>query len=366
MEPTAYAFVINAICNELGLHVADTTLVRNVTAYCKRLNLRKMASMHETEESLHAHIAKSYIDSIKPEEEDKTFAKQIEEATGVSPPSAKVEAPSPLITWLSSRMTTIASKVMHLYIDSRLRQTINYNGSDIVDFAFSLVPRHQSRGDFGSGQLQVPVSPAKVTYFKIGKIILPYPTSYRDRNLTKEVTLTFSALRSNGILAHEDTYHFTFVYSIVNDEFVELTPANEYCKFSTPISYLDDLTLRFNDPLFPIHFLPDRMQPDTFNYLSSDGRIVFTNHHTLATGDVIMVKGLTTGNDSENASLLDTINDRRGIVITRINDNVIATNIDFTNLISPDANAKPMILFYNRMFRFPLEIGYQDDAHNLV
>lgn len=318
--------------------------------------------MHETEESLHTHIAKSYIDSLKPPDEDKAFTKQMEKATGV----VASEPQSLLISWLSSRMATVASKAMHLYIDSRLRQTIDYNSSTIVDFAFSLVPRHQYRGDVGSGQLQLLVSPAKITYLKIGKILLPYPTSYRDRNLTKEITLTFSALRSNGILAREDTYHFTFIYSIVNDKLVELTPVNEYCKFSTHVPYLEDLTLRFNDPLFPIQFLPDRMRPDTLNYLSSDGRIVFTNHHTLSTGDIIVVEGLTTGNDGENTSILDAINDRRGIVITRINDNVIATNINFTTITAPDASAKPMILFYNRTFRFPLEIGYQDDASSFV
>lgn len=66
---------------------------------------------------------------------------------------------------------------------------------------------------------------------------------------------------------------------------------------STPINHLDDLSLRFNDPLFPVMFLPDRMQPSSLNYLSSDGRIVFDAPHELDTGDIIIIKGLTTGND---------------------------------------------------------------------
>lgn len=62
-----------------------------------------------------------------------------------------------------------------------------------------------------------------------------------------------------------------------------------------------------------------------------------------------------------NSIILQAINDPRRIAVTKINANVLATGINFSSVVSPNVNVKPTILFYNRMFRFPLEIGYQEE-----
>ena len=149
-------------------------------------------------------------------------------------------------------MPIVSSKAMSIYVDSRVRNISLSSSSGITDFGFGLVPR-QTRAELGDGRIQVRVMPSQITYFKLGKIILPYDVAHRSRNYTSELTLTFTALRGNGIIGREDTYHFVFNYKVCeNSQLVELTPANEYCKFSPPLRIVDDLSLRFNDPVFPV------------------------------------------------------------------------------------------------------------------
>ena len=366
MDAKEYASVIKSICFKLGNLSPDDTLVRNVTLFCRGLNNKHLKEKYKKDDNRHEFIAQAYLESIKPDKpfDFKEYLRKEEEKH--KPTAAALESGKnivePLTNWLGDRMPMISSKSLGVYLDSRVRNTSNYSaGSPLIDFSFMLVPR-QTRAQIGDGRIQVRVMPSQITYFKLGRIVLPYGTDLRQRNYTNEITLTFTALRSNGIIAREDTYHFAFTYeeSPANSDLVILSPVNKYCKFNPPLNIVDDLSLRFSDPIVPISFATDRQIPAQMNYLSSDGRIVFPVPHNLMDGDVIIVSGLTTNDDALNSSVLSVINDPRGIQITKINSNIIATGINFTTIQSPDMNSKPWIFFYSRMFRFPMEIGYQD------
>ncbi len=366
MDAKDYAEVIKLVCAQLHIDTPDNTLIRNITLYCKNLNQIRLRERHPINTERYAAMAMAYIKSIQKDEPfdynyylQKKNAPTKETATLLANAKQTVE---PLTNWVSERMPVISSKAMSVYLDSRVRNTSNdYNKTTITDFGFTLVPR-QTRAELGDGRIQVRVMPSQITYFKIGKIILPYDNNMRLRNYMSEMTLTFTALRSNGIIAREDTYHFTFTYQVnqTNNALIELTPTNEYCKSNPPLRVIDDLSIRFNDPIYPVAFPIDRMQPAQINYLSSDGRIIFDNPHKLDANDVIIVLGLTTNDDASNANILNQINDPKGLVVTIINANIVSTGIDFSQIVSADLNAKPWILFYSQTFRFPLEIGYQD------
>jgi hypothetical protein len=100
------------------------------------------------------------------------------------------------------------------------------------------------------------------------------------------------------------------------------------------------------------------MYPIQFNYISSDGRIVFPTPHGLNTNDIVIITGLTTLNDPLNNNILAQINNPRGVKITKINTTIISIGVNFSQIITPDTNSLPLILFYSNMFRFPIEIGY--------
>ncbi|KAG3020077.1 hypothetical protein PC121_g12065 [Phytophthora cactorum] len=140
---------------------------------------------------------------------------------------------------------------------------------------------------------------------------------------------------------------------------VELIPVNKYCNLSPPLRVVEDLTLRFNDPVYPIAFAPDRLRPVSFNYNSTEGRIAFDAPHGLSSGDVIVMDGLATQNNAGNSDILCRINDPRGIIIDEIDTYIIATNINFSRLKTPESTSLPWIIVTSRTFRFPLEIGFQ-------
>lgn len=360
MDAKEYATVIKLICAQLSIQ-PDDTLIRNVATYCKKLNYNSLRSKYDTDDKRFEFVANSYIKSITPQQEDFDYNEYLMKETESNKSNpAEIKSIKPLTNWIGERMPIVSSKAMSVYVDSRVRNVSLSSSNGITDFGFALVPR-QTRAEIGDGRIQVRVMPSQITYFKLGNIVLPYDSTLRTRNYSSEITLTFTAMRGNGIIGREDTYHFAFNYKIgANPSLVELTPVNEYCKFSPPLRLVDDLTLRFNDPVFPVSFANDRLRPSQINYLSSDGRIVFEEPHNLSNNDIVIVMGLTTNDEASNANMLSILNDPRGLVITKINDTVIATGLDFTQIVSPDNASKPWILFYSRMFRFPLEIGYQD------
>lgn len=357
MNAQQYAAIIKIVSTKLNVQQADNTIIRNVSTYVKKLDIMKLNIIHTDKDELYETIANLYLASIQPQEAFYN-SKQIETT---KQEIARDNVKDALSTWSDSSIPILSSKSMLVYIDSRVR---NVAQSSATDFSFTLVPR-QTRSEIGDGRIQVRTMPSQVTFFKIGNIIMPYTSNMRSRNYTKEITITFTALRSNGIIGHDDTYHFHFHYSIINDTLVELTPSNAYCKFSPQLRLVDNISIRFNDPIYPIRFSVDRIRPHQFNYQSSDGRISFSRDHGLNDGDIVIISGLTTNNNSINYRLLEQINDPRGVIVTKISDTLIATDINFSQIQFPDITSLPTILIYSRMFRFPLEIGYQDteDLH---
>lgn len=355
MNAKDYAEVIRLISKELGIDRPDSTLIRNVSSHIKRLDYDKLAKVYPDIGERFEAIAKSYIQSIAPANDAFDYQRHLQ-AESSKNKKEDLAILNPLTTWANDNIPTVSSKSMSVYLDSRVR---NIAESTSSDYSFMLVPR-QTRTEAGDGRIQVRTMPSQVTFFKVGSIVLPYSSELRSLNFTKELTLTFTALRSNGIIAQNDTYHFGFTYTEINDKLVELTPTNKYCKFSPPLRLVDNVSIRFNDPIYPIQFPHDRMLPVSFNYQSADGRITFGANHNLDDGDVVIVSGLTTNNNAANVTLLRAVNNPRGILVTKVNDTTIATGIDFTQFVSPDIASLPTVLFYSRMFRFPIEIGHQD------
>ncbi len=353
MDHNTYSIIIQSVCNRTKVEKPTQAIIRNVITFCKKLDVRKLQERYPDKNDFMLAIVDGYLQSIKPlpefdfnEHLQKTNPKVIKKVS---------------TTWLQDNLPKTVSKAMSVYFDTRLRHVFGDDSSPITRFGFTIVPRTMQSIP-GDGNLQVRVLPSQITYFKLGPFAIPYTVGLRSANFMKELTMTFTAITSNGILANERTYHFAFTYTVVSDAYVVITPVNTYCKFCPPLRYIDDVSIVINDPIIPVQFPIDRMTAVSLNYLSTDGRITFPNAHGLATGDVVIVQTLTTLDDSLNATILAQINNPRGLAITVINPTVIAIGIDFTTIISPDTASLPTVIFFSKTFRFPMEIGYQDIA----
>lgn len=359
MDPKGYAFVIKGICSELRVEPSDT-LVINVRHFCRKRNLKLLRANHINDNDFYQELIAMYIRHIVGKDravEQKLLDDQREAMHQKPQKKDRSSILGPLAQWID--------RSMHIDIDSINRDVSGDYGLYVTDFRFVLSARND-RAPLGTGIVPARLIPANITYLKIGRIILPYTPAMASLNNNQEITLSFTGLRSNGSivanLTTNETIHFSFCYTTCafNNNLIELTPVNKYCKFDPPLTYLDNVSVRWNDPRYPVQFNTDRMVPASLNYLSTDGRITFASPHNLNTNDVVIVNGLTTLNDSTNSSILATVNNPRGIKVTKISDTVISTGINFTNISSPDTNSLPTIIFVSKCFRIPLEIGYQD------
>lgn len=342
-----YATVLKHVSSAYKITDINDTMIRNVTMFCKKLSIPSLHEKYPSRTALLKAIADMYLEDIDP-------------TSLPNPPNAQYEALVQAELLAAPSKSAVAKDRwgvgVGVFIDSRLRESGNSSGP-FVDFRFVLSP-HSPRAAFGSGRINCLHVPQNVTRIKVGRLRLPYDASLRARNFANKITLTLTALRGSGILGREDTHHFVFSISAVegNPNVVDLVPAHKYCGFNPPISVVDDLTLRFSDPVYPITFPPDRLRPSLVNYNSADGKISFEAPHGLSTGDVVIVLGLATGNDSANKDLLDRVNDPRGVIITEIDTYTIAIGVNLSKIVNADNTSLPWVLLCNRAFCFNMEI----------
>lgn len=359
MDPEEYASIIKGICLKLKINPDDTLMV-NVTQFCRKRDLQSIRAKYKNPNDLHQYLIDLYLRYLSKEDLIAEQKMLDDKASALHKKPTKVVTNSimgPLSQWVD--------RSMHIDIDSINRDISNDYGNSVIDFRFTLSTRND-RAPLGTGRVPARLIPANITYMKIGRIILPYNQTLASLNNNQELTLTFTGIRNNGAitanLTTNETIHFSFTYTecAFDNNLVELIPINKYCKFDPPLTYLDDVSIRWNDPRYPIQFNPDRLRALSFNYATSDGRISFGVNHNLENDDIIIINGLTTLNDNVNTTILNTINNPRGIKISKISTTIISTGIDFTTIVSPDTNALPVILFVSKCFRVPLEIGYKD------
>jgi hypothetical protein len=359
MNPEEYAIVIRGICSKLQIN-PDDTLMLNVTQFCRKRDLKLLRTKYSNKTDFYQRIIDMYLKYLS---RDDLIAEQKmldDKAAALHRKPTKKDRSSimgPLAQWVD--------RSMHIDIDSINRDISGDYGPYVTDFRLVLSSRND-RAPLGTGIVPARLVPANITYMKVGRIILPYNQALASLNNNQELTLSFIGLRSNGsVIANRttnETIHFSFSYleCAFDSNLVELTPINKYCKFDPPLTYLDNISVRWNDPRYPVQFNTDRLVPTSLNYSSTDGRITFSVDHHLNNNDIIAIDGLTTLLDSANTTLLNVINNHRGIKVTKISNTVISTGIDFTTIISPDSSSLPIILFISKCFRIPLEIGYQD------
>lgn len=360
MNPSEYATVIKGIATKINI-VPNETLMINVSNFIRNKDIPTIRSRFSNPEDFYQNLIDLYVRYLSKEDIIADQKKIDDRAAALHKKPDKNKKHSSVIGPLSQWI----DRSMHIDIDSINRDVSRDRGSSIIDFGFILSTRND-RAPLGVGIIPSKLIPAEITYMKIGRIILPYSTTLAALNYNQELTLTFTGLRSNGsVIANlltNETIHFSFTFTqcTFNSDLVELIPVNKYCKFDPPLTYLDNLSIRWNDPRYPVPFDIDRMKPLSIDYTSTDGQITFPSAHNLNTNDIIIIYGLSTLNDSINTNILNIINNPRGIKITKINNIIISTGIDFTNISSPDISSLPIILFVSKCFRIPLEIGYQD------
>lgn len=361
MDTIDRAEILNIIATVANIDISNKSFITNVNSYLNKLDHKKINEIQPDREERIQLIAENYLNKIKTDKPKVSQYDPYAHDKQLSLKKSSKLAAVPTANWFNENMTKVVGKTINIYINTIYRNIEINRYTTITDFGFTMIPAISRTVRNSDGVIPIREELQNITYFKMGSFVLPYSAAQRSRNYLNELNITFAAIRANGAMDNEETYHFclTYVDHPTNTELVIVKPTNEYCRFNPPLTYLDNMSFRINDPIYPITFHADRLLPSSFSYLSSDGRISFSQPHNLDNGDIVIIKGLETNDDQLNQTILNQINDIRGIPITVISPSQIATGIDFSLLTNIKVSSLPEIQVYSRTFRFPIEIGYQ-------
>ena len=355
MNKSQYTTIVRDVCEQLKINNPDDTIVRNVMSFIKSRNIKSLRSLYPNADDFNEILTSMYLKQYKDKHEndfdDSKDEFDIEEL-------AKTEHKTNLVK------DSILSSPYHttqILVDTINRNTINYNGNPITTFEFDIVPLTTSKNT-RPGSLVSYSNLINITSFSIGKIVLPYNTTLSALNFSQEMTLSFPNIVGNSVHTTTGTYHFKFNYTTAsyNSNLVILEPFNvlkPVYEFNPPLRTLDKLSISFNDPYYPVSFDVDRLKPISFDYSNTAGLIHFSKPHKLSNNDIVIIQGLTSNSHKDN-SILEQINNPRGVKITVVDSDSITIGIDFTLMVSPNTLSLPWIIFYSKTFRFPLIINY--------
>jgi hypothetical protein len=343
MKSEDYSIIIRRIITILNIPIPNETLIRNVSKFINNFNYDNLINELSKDE-LYNYIVEEYINSIKNNNENINYKEY-----------------KPLLDVKTDDILVPKHHYTHILIDSRYRNITNSENTYINKFEYVILPKSNNVDPVG--KIFSFSNLVNIIQFKIGSIILPYSEELALLNYSREITLSFTNLNGNSIITNTP-FHFKFNYSKCdyNNNLIQLIPTIKKFRFNPPLRSLDSLAVQFNDPFLPIMFDSDRMYPSSINYIATDGRIIFSNKHKLNTDDIIIINQFNTNDDIINQNIINQITNKKGVKITKINDYIISTNIDFSSIILPDNSFLPEIIFQSKTFRFPIIIKYKTNS----
>lgn len=349
---------INEICKLTKLK-PDQSTVRNIMIFVKNKNISLLRTRYdalmpdEASKALTSYIADLYIQKLKPVDVNNST---YEEEAGVSYEQLKkIVYDKKFLDYTAMRKYDRSNwSTTNIWIDSRYQDLSN---SDRTLIKLNIVPKSNS-GGIPDGSIISNSNLRNVTQMHLNSFTIPYQS---DLNYFQTITMTFAALASNSISMKNTFFHFNFNYTVCsyNSKLIYLTPTRQTFTFNPPITNLEDISLRFNDPEIPIKFDKDRLKSTSVTYnVPNVGIFTFGDFHYLQNNDIVIIEGLTTINPSENIDLLNRINNPRGHKATVLDDNRISIPIQFSDLINIDVNSLPVVYFYSKRIAFHLKIHY--------
>ena len=347
--------MIDLICTELEVH-PNENLIRNINLYIRQYDKNILLNQFKNLEKVYSKIKSSYITHLTTKQRSDTKKVQKYQKDIIQNADKKDDSITTLLKsklfinadWLWANATVL--------LDTKYQDLSN---TDKSRYNFYISPNTST--DYNQSGMITSYSDIKnITQIKIGSFILPYINN--NLNYFHEITLTFLGINSNAYYTNEknNNFHFKFIYDVssFNNNLVILKPVKDTFTFTTPITHLEDISIRFQDPIYPIIFNADRMYPSNFNYSSNPGQITFATNHNLYNNDVIVINGLTTFDDNVNSTILSQINNIRGVVVSVISPTVISISYDFTQIINPNNTSLPLIYFESKRIRIPIDIKY--------
>lgn len=240
----------------------------------------------------------------------------------------------------------------NILLDSRYQ---NISNSDKTQIQFTIMNNSKLKVP-GSGIITSLAPMRDILEIEIYPFSIPY--SSNADNYYHKITLSILELASISIDSYENCqFHFMFT-ATNNKNLIDLVPVNSIFRFYKPITNINNLTLRFGTPLFPISFDSDRLYTSFIDYSTNPCTITFAQSHNLISGDLVYIDDFTTLNTAIDLNIINTFNDSNGYLCTRLSDTTISINVDATQVKYPDPMLSINIYFGSKRILLPLKMRY--------
>ena len=240
----------------------------------------------------------------------------------------------------------------NILLDSRYQ---NVSNSDKTKMEFTIMNNSKLKVP-GSGIITSIAPMRDILEIEIFPFSIPY--SSNADNYYNKITLSILELASISIDSYEDCqFHFMFT-AVKNKNLIDLIPVNSTFRFFKSITNINNLTLRFGTPLYPISFDSDRLYTESIDYTTNPCNITFNQEHNLISGDLIYINDFTSLNPAIDLNIINTFNDSNGYLCTRLSSTQISINVDATQVQYPDPNLSINVYFGSKRILLPLRIRY--------
>lgn len=198
-----------------------------------------------------------------------------------------------------------------------------------------------------------------ITVMQFSSFFIPYVAS--ADNVYRQLSLLIEEFDSMSvILRNNRRYHMLFNSDIVSNR-IKQTPQQEdeaRFRFSTPVNFLDTITIKFFSPFTPVTFLKDRYNDIVITFLNpNQALLTFSEDHKVVDGELVHITEFNTLNPSADYVQINEVNKEEGQIVTYITNTTLTINVDLS-AVSTDPNNLAKVFIASRRISIPIRLIY--------
>lgn len=251
----------------------------------------------------------------------------------------------------------------YIVLDSKYRELLESGDTPISRFKFNLVNSKTLQiGTVNSGS-----EIENVVEMKLTSIVAPFGIERYDGSLSYmrlsaiidqisgQSYIMSSSMKAHWILRNAE-YRFAAGkrYEFNIEEF-----SDGVFKFNVPIRRLDDITVRFGSPVFPVTYYHDRDTAIVTGYgATTDIQTTYNHSFPNGTKTWITASGFRTSDDIADKAIVDRVNNDVEILATITGVNTMRLTLN-TGSVTPLVGMRFNVFFEDRRITLPIEVTYK-------
>lgn len=251
----------------------------------------------------------------------------------------------------------------YIVLDSKYRELLESGDTPISKFKFNLVNSRILQ----VGTVNSNADIEDVVEMKLTSIVAPFGIERYDGSLSYmrlsaiidqisgQSYIMSASMKAHWILRNAE-YRFAAGkrYEFNIEEF-----SDGVFKFDIPIRRLDDITVRFGSPVYPVTYYHDRDTAIVTGYgITTTIQTTYNHSFDIGTKSWITASGFRTNAAVADKPIIDRVNNDVEILATITGVNTMALTLD-TTTVTPLIGMQFNVFFEDRRIKLPIEVTYK-------